>query len=108
MVVNLRTKTAKDLGLESFKQIGMVRNTGKVPGYFEKTLGLGHFGSAAVTAETDVGKIRLKVSLAQLGETQFELIEPPEGETVHSDYPKQGREGLHHLGFHVSDIKKKL
>jgi catechol 2,3-dioxygenase-like lactoylglutathione lyase family enzyme len=31
-----------------------------------------------------------------------------DGKTLHSDFLKQGREGLHHLGFYVNDLDKKL
>jgi catechol 2,3-dioxygenase-like lactoylglutathione lyase family enzyme len=107
--MSLGSRTPKELELGNFKQIGIVtRNTDKVLAYYEKTLGLGHFDSAVMVDETERGKAKLKISLAQLGGVQFELIEPLDGKTLHSDFLKQGREGLHHLGFYVNDLDKKL
>ena len=103
------SNTAKWLGLGNFKQVGIVtRNTDKVLNYYEKTLGIQHFDSAIVVAETDKGKAKLKISVAQLGGIQFELIEPVEGKTLHTDFLQQGREGLHHLGFYAEDLERKL
>jgi 4-hydroxyphenylpyruvate dioxygenase-like putative hemolysin len=90
-------------------QIGFViKNTGKVLEYYEKTLGLGHFDSAFFGADYGDGRAKMRISVAQISGLQFELIEPMEGDKIHSAFLKQGREGLHHLGFYVKDIDEKL
>jgi catechol 2,3-dioxygenase-like lactoylglutathione lyase family enzyme len=106
--VSTQSKNAKWLGLGNFKQVGIVvKNTERVLDYYEKTLGIQHFDSAVMVADTDKGKAKHKISLAQLGAIQFELIEPLEGKTIHFDFLRQGREGLHHLGFFVDDLDGK-
>jgi methylmalonyl-CoA/ethylmalonyl-CoA epimerase len=107
--LSMASKAAKELGLGKFMQIGfVVKNTEKVLEYYEKTLGLGHFDTMVGNTETEFGKARVKFSFAQVGGIQFEIIEVVEGETVYSPFLKQGLEGLHHLGFYVDDIDKKL
>ncbi len=103
------SKVAKELGLGKFMQVGfVVRNTDKVLEYYEKTLGIGHFDTAVMAAAIDGGKAKMKISVAPLSGIQFELIEPLEGDRIHSDFLKQGREGLHHLGFSVKRLDEKI
>jgi 4-hydroxyphenylpyruvate dioxygenase-like putative hemolysin len=103
------SKAAKELGLGKFMQIGFViRNTDKVLEYYEKTLGLGHFDSSVFRADIGDGEAKMRISVAQIGGVQFELIEPMEGDKIHSVFLKQGREGLHHLGFYVKDLDEKI
>jgi methylmalonyl-CoA/ethylmalonyl-CoA epimerase len=107
--MSTKKDVAKDLGLGSLKQIGIVvKNTDKVLEFYEKTLGLGKFDSMVAENTSQRGKSKLRISLGQVGGIQFELIEVVKGETLHSDFLKQGREGLHHLGFYVADIDKRL
>ncbi len=46
----------------------------------------------------------MKLALAQVGATQYELIEPIEGPTTYHEYLGERGEGLHHLGYYVADI----
>nr|MDO8098704.1 VOC family protein [Candidatus Njordarchaeota archaeon] len=109
MAITAGKKAAKELELGTLKQIGIVvRNTDKVLEYYEKTLGLGHFDSFVSERVTKEGKAKLKLSVAQVGGIQIEVIEVVEGETIHSQFLKKGREGLHHIGFFVNDIEKRL
>jgi methylmalonyl-CoA/ethylmalonyl-CoA epimerase len=52
--------------------------------------------------------VKRSISIAQISGVQFELIEPMEGDSVLSAFLKQGREGLHHLGFNVKDLDEKV
>jgi methylmalonyl-CoA/ethylmalonyl-CoA epimerase len=107
--LSMASKAAKELGLGKFMQIGFViKNTEKVLEYYEKTLGIGHFDTAVMAAAFDGGKYKMKISVAPLSGIQFELIEPLEGDRIHSDFLKQGREGLHHLGFSVKGLDEKI
>lgn len=36
------------------------------------------------------------------------MIQPITGPTIYHDFLKEKGEGLHHLGFNVKDIKKKM
>jgi methylmalonyl-CoA/ethylmalonyl-CoA epimerase len=49
---------------------------------------------------------RGKRAFAKLGPVTLELIELIEGKTVHEDFLKEKGEGLHHIGFFVTDLKK--
>jgi catechol 2,3-dioxygenase-like lactoylglutathione lyase family enzyme len=107
--LSVSSKVAKELGLGKFMQIGFViRNTDKVLEYYEKTLGLGHFNSSVFRADIGDGEAKMRISVAQVWGVQFELIEPMEGDKVHAVFLKQGREGLHHLGFYVKDLDEKV
>jgi methylmalonyl-CoA/ethylmalonyl-CoA epimerase len=50
----------------------------------------------------------MKLALAQVGTTQYELIEPVEGPTTYHEYLEQRGEGLHHLGYYVDDIDTEI
>ena len=50
----------------------------------------------------------MKLALAQVGTTQYELIEPVEGPTTYHEYLDQRGEGLHHLGYYVDDIDTEI
>lgn len=50
----------------------------------------------------------LRIALSYLGPVQMELIEAVEGECLHRDYVQQSGGGLHHLGFMVRDLDKRL
>jgi methylmalonyl-CoA/ethylmalonyl-CoA epimerase len=102
-------KGVKEFGLGTLRQIGIVvRDTDKALNYYEKTLGIGRFDSFISERETKEGKAKLRYSVAQVGAIQIEVIEVVEGETIHSQFLKKGREGLHHIGFFVDDLDKKL
>jgi methylmalonyl-CoA/ethylmalonyl-CoA epimerase len=46
----------------------------------------------------------MKLALAQLGETMYELIEPLDGPNTYQEFLDTHGEGLHHLGFFVEDL----
>jgi methylmalonyl-CoA/ethylmalonyl-CoA epimerase len=48
--------------------------------------------------------LRLLMGKAMWGETEFELIQPLEGRTIHQEFLDLHGEGLQHLGFHVRDF----
>nr|MDO8135499.1 VOC family protein [Candidatus Njordarchaeum guaymaensis] len=108
MAVSAGKEATKKAGI-NMPQIGIVvRNTEKALEYYEKTLGLAHFVSFVSERQTEKGKAKLRISIGEVAGIQIELIEVVEGETFHSQFLKQGREGLHHVGFYVDDIEKKL
>lgn len=46
----------------------------------------------------------MRLALAQVGETMYELIEPLEGPNSYQEFLDARGEGLHHLGFFVEDL----
>jgi methylmalonyl-CoA/ethylmalonyl-CoA epimerase len=45
----------------------------------------------------------MRVALAQLGNVQWELIEPVDGPNIYSEWLEEHGEGLHHLGMAVEN-----
>jgi len=50
----------------------------------------------------------MKLALAMVGSTQYELIEPLEGPSTYHEFLAQRGEGLHHLGYYVADIDAEI
>jgi methylmalonyl-CoA/ethylmalonyl-CoA epimerase len=50
----------------------------------------------------------MKLALAQVGATQYELIEPLEEPTTYHEFLEARGEGLHHLGYYVDDIDAEI
>jgi methylmalonyl-CoA/ethylmalonyl-CoA epimerase len=76
-----------------------------------EALGMGPFQpfSQAVKERRVRGKvvpeIKLKVMTSQLGEIQFELIQPLEGQSPQKEFLEKNGERIHHLGFFTRDLK---
>ena len=43
-----------------------------------------------------------------MGEVELELIQILEGDSVHLEFLREHGEGIHHLGFRVTDFEAKL
>ena len=50
----------------------------------------------------------MKLALAFVGPTMYELIESIEGPNVYEDFLAERGEGLHHLGYSVPDIDSEI
>jgi len=50
----------------------------------------------------------LRIALAYMGPVQIELIQVVEGESIHLRHVEESKEGVHHLGFMVRDLDKRL
>lgn len=46
----------------------------------------------------------VSLSLGYLGDTQIELVQPLRGESIHAEFLRAGRTGLHHVAFAVPDF----
>lgn len=46
----------------------------------------------------------MKLALATVGDTMYELIEPVEGPNAYQEFLDEHGEGLHHLGYFVDDL----
>ena len=103
----------KTLALPSVDQLGfVVRSVADTMNYYEKSFGLGPWiiyeGQPEFTIES--GRrvdATLKIAMAYSGRVQLELIEVVKGRSFYNDFLEKG-EGLHHLGFMVNDLEKRL
>ena len=50
-------------------------------------------------------KITVRAAFAQYSETQLELIQLIEGDSIYKEFLDQGREGLHHILHMVDDLR---
>jgi methylmalonyl-CoA/ethylmalonyl-CoA epimerase len=53
-----------------------------------------------------IGDFKLRGKFANLGPIRIELIQPLEGKSLWGDFLAAKGEGLHHLGFAVTDYEK--
>jgi len=97
-------------------QIGIViRNMNKAIEHYQ-SLGIGPFEPLKldIASREMWGKpvtpdnIINKVSLATMDLVQYELIEPVFGNSLFSEFLETKGEGIHHLGFFVTDIEKEI
>jgi 4-hydroxyphenylpyruvate dioxygenase-like putative hemolysin len=50
-------------------------------------------------------RFRVRFGLGQVGGLSVELIQPVSGRTIHQEFLKHARAGIHHLGFYTLDLK---
>jgi len=102
----------KETGQALFRigQVGvLVRDMGRAVEYYQ-SLGMGPFEPLNITViqRNVYGKPADDVvNLAratQIGQVQFELIQPISGESVQREFLESKGEGINHLGFFVDDI----
>jgi len=87
---------------------------------FYQSLGIGPFppligpsGPTPLTGKTVRGKpadyqIDLRHAEGGVGQLQFEVIQPLEGETPVKEFLEKRGEGIHHIGFFVDDLEGDL
>lgn len=108
-------KAAK-LKLPRLGQLGIVtRDLEATMTYYRDVFGIGPWAVFEGGPESCVDRgrevsFRGKMAMARAGSVQIELIEiiDPEVDTVHTEFIKSGREGLHHVGFFVRDLDRRL
>ncbi len=95
----------------------IVRDMNKAIEYYQ-SLGIGPFppsigpsGTTPLTGKKVWGKpvdynIDLRHAEGGVGQIQFEVIQPLEGETPVKEFLEKKGEGIHHLGFFVDDLDK--
>jgi len=111
---NINENLFKKLELPPVSQIGVVvKDMDKTIEHYEKVLGLGPFVRPDVTFKEKhyYGKpvnSEWIMGFCSLGSVELELIQPITGPTIYHDFLQEKGEGLHHLGFDVKDIDKKL
>jgi methylmalonyl-CoA/ethylmalonyl-CoA epimerase len=101
------------LKLPRLGQVGIVvKDIDKTIEYYQRTLGIGPWAVFAGEPEwcrERCGEVKTsgKIAMAQAGSVQIELIQMFEGGAVYTDLLGEG-EGLHHLGFFVRDLDRRL
>ncbi len=102
------------LNLPGVSQIGIVvRDMDKAIEYYDKMLGLGPFVRPEINYDEKFyyGKPVDSVwtmGFCSLGSVELELIQPITGPTIYHDFLKEKGEGIHHLGFDVTEIDEKI
>ena len=93
-------------------QVGIVvKNIDETLRFYEKMFGFGPFEVRDVDYPnaTYYGKTagyRGKRAFFHLGPIQIELIELKDGNTIHEDFLREKGEGLHHIGFEVTNLEE--
>ncbi|MEM2133283.1 MAG: VOC family protein [Candidatus Freyarchaeota archaeon] len=100
----METKPSEKVTDYKISQLGIVVKDMEKTAKFLEKLGIGPFP----TIETEVPGGKVKIGIYQQGDLQIELIQPLEGDTIHSKWLKQKGEGLHHVSYHCKDIEKEL
>lgn len=101
------------LKLPPVEQIGMVvYDVDKTKTYYEQTFGIKPWIVNEYEPVYTIEKSRpvhatLKIALAYSGGIQIELIQVVKGRSYYNDTLEK-REGLHHLGFMVNDLEKRV
>ncbi len=104
----------KKLRLPKLGQMGyVVPDINKAIAYYKDTLGVSPWILLDERPEPCIEKGKeihplLRIALSYLGSVQVELIEVVEGESLHLNHIREAREGIHHVGFMVQDINKRL
>jgi catechol 2,3-dioxygenase-like lactoylglutathione lyase family enzyme len=105
---------AKKLKLPKLGQIGyVVKDVDKTVSYYRDTFGirpwmlLDERPTPCIEKGKEVHPL-LRIALAYMGPVQVELIQVVEGESVHLTHPAESPWRIHHLGFMVQDIDKRL
>lgn len=106
----------KNLRLNKINQVGIVvGDIDSTMRYYSSVFGINPWYKGEFPEEQRVyykGKektIKIDIAMAYCGDVQIELIEPRGGGgNTYSEHLRLKGEGLHHLGFFVNDIKKRL
>jgi methylmalonyl-CoA/ethylmalonyl-CoA epimerase len=104
----------KQLKLPKLGQIGyVVKDVDKTVAYYKDTFGIRPWMLLDERPEPCIEKGKevhplLRIALAYMGPVQVELIQVVEGESVHLNHPEESLWRIHHLGFMVQDIERRL
>lgn len=105
---------ARQLKLPKLGQIGyVVKDVDKTVSYYRDTFGIRPWMLLDERPQPCIEKGKeihplLRIALAYMGPVQVELIQVVEGESVHLNHPEESLWRIHHLGFMVQDINKRL
>jgi catechol 2,3-dioxygenase-like lactoylglutathione lyase family enzyme len=106
------SRTTGKINLPPLAQIGIVvKDIDKVIEFYSSAFGIGPWeirdGGSEVKVGGQIYQYETKLAFANFGPITFELIEVKKGGSpVYSGFLDKNREGVHHLGFHVSKEEK--
>ena len=63
-----------------------------------------HFGPDSCTYRGQPADFTADISLSYAGDMQLELIAPTSGESIYTDFLREGAAGLHHICIEADDI----
>ncbi|MFX1442692.1 MAG: VOC family protein [Promethearchaeota archaeon] len=49
--------------------------------------------------------IKMRAAFGRIFDTEIELLQPVEGDSIYTEFLNQGREGLHHICYQVDDLQ---
>lgn len=104
----------KKLKLPRLGQIGyVVKDVDKTMSYYREMLGIRPWMLLDERPEPCIEQGKevhptLRIALAYTGSIQLELIQVMEGESVHLNHPAESPWRVHHLGFMVQDMGRRL
>ena len=104
----------KRLKLPELSQIGyVVPDITETMAYYRDTFGIGPWMLRLEKPNPCIENGKevhpsIKIALAYTGSIQIELIQIVEGESFHLKHLEDSKGGIHHLGFKVQDLKKRL
>ena len=104
----------KRLRLPKLGQVGyVVTDLEKTMAYYKDTLGMRPWILLDAKPDPCIERgqeihPRLKIAVTYSGPVQIELIQVTEGESFHQRHLEQSKGGVHHLGFMVRNIDKRL
>ena len=107
-------KLKQQLELPEVGQIGVVvEDLDSAVSFLEASFGLGPFRIEVLETPNvwDRGQekhIKARIGFAEMGQVELELIHIVKGDSVHLEFLREHGEGIHHLGFRVSDFEAKL
>lgn len=104
------------IGFPNVRQIGIVvRSIDQAVKYYARSFGIGPWFQPKFSNKehrlkgTEVISDETEMAIAFSGKIQLELIEPVSGnQSIYWEHLEKHGEGIHHLGFYVSDIEKRL
>jgi len=82
---------------------------------YYQSLGIGPFGPPPTVGSInrmmygkpiEPGSIKIGEKMAPMGQIQFQLLHPTEGESLWSEFLETRGEGINHISFQVDDIEK--
>jgi catechol 2,3-dioxygenase-like lactoylglutathione lyase family enzyme len=104
----------RKLKLPRLGQIGyVVKDVDKAVSYYRDTLGVRPWMLLDERPEPCIEQAKvvyplLRIALAYTGGVQLELIQVVEGESIHLNHLAESPWRVHHLGFMVQDIERRL
>jgi methylmalonyl-CoA/ethylmalonyl-CoA epimerase len=105
----MQAEDAQEVKLPGVGQIGVVvRDLDMTMEYYSSNFGIGPWRIVEIDHSTGSPLAqkppwKARAAFAQLGPVELELLQIVEGRPIHSEFLERNGEGLHHLGFFVSN-----